>query len=82
VIEHYSTDISAAWAVVSKLRLAVVPIDDNKWWAGSMNDHGGDDPLTSDTYVEQYMGDGMHGKIADTAPHAICLAALKVVEGK
>lgn len=76
----YSTDITAAWEVVDKLKLAVVPIDETKWWAGKMGDHGHDeDPLTSDTWVEQAMRDGKHGRIADTAPHAICLAALKVM---
>ena len=66
----YSTDIAAAWLVVEKLRLAVVSGDDPKdgshgYWAGVPVPLGGN--------MEDWRG-------ADTAPLAICRAALAAAQ--
>lgn len=61
----YSTDIAAAWQIVEKLKLAVGPSDSGLvgWWAARNTPSLPMSPLAA----------------ADTAPMAICLAALKVV---
>lgn len=64
--KDYSTDIAAAWEVVEKLR--------GDGWIFNL----------SDSWAAQFH---MPGNIlvvssAKSAPHAICLAALKAVEGK
>lgn len=69
-IPHYSTDISAAWDVVEKIKFKFdntfhLVATSNGWsvfW-----DHEDEGP-GANGYVE-----------AETAPHAICLAALKAV---
>lgn len=64
---HYSTDISDAWKIVEKLGLF------NKWLFGRHQ--------TADTYVVYNYNDESWERISESksAPHAICLAALKAV---
>lgn len=67
---HYSTDIAAAWEVVEKLQLKFKTID-----------------IVATTRSDTYVGpcfvifDPYGNVLSDSseAPHAICLAALKVV---
>ena len=65
----YSTDIAAAWEVVEKLGLAFelgwLPEDKGFNWDASFGEKRGSEAGTT-TY-------------ASTAPHAICLAALKAM---
>jgi hypothetical protein len=65
-IRHYSTDIAAAWQVVEKMRSS-----------GHLSDIN-----TRSEYVECEFWTGNHTDgvaSSDTAPHAICLAALKAL---
>lgn len=68
--KRYSTDIAAAWEVVEKLQLFNHPIslskEKNGWSVNRLDEH-------SPGYDEG-LSDG-----CKTAPHAICLAALKAV---
>jgi hypothetical protein len=86
-VQRYSTGIAAAWEVVEKLRergLDTWLYTDNyganrKVWCCYTGDS---DPLWD---FEEPMGSAMGNLIdatheAATAPHAICLAALKAVE--
>ena len=71
--KHYSTDIAAAWEVVEKLgrhslRL-YAPCDEAPSWMASFCVYGYR-PFQDQTWKGY----------ADTAPHAISLAALKAVE--
>lgn len=73
-IPEYSTDISAAWLVVEKIknigtRGFQMNYEKNIWWVGCVN-HG--DNGERELYSHQ------HGE-AETLPLAICLAALKAV---
>lgn len=75
-LPRYSIDIAAAWSVVEKLGLAIVP----------QSAHGGFDWLALDLELVRYgnditlveRGDTAHS--APTAQLAICRAALKAVE--
>lgn len=77
-IPPYSTDIAAAWEVVEKLQ------KDNPFWKtsnyeGWMNFNLG--PTTGNDGFGWYANFGDSNTIAygKTAPHAICLAALKAL---
>ena len=79
---HYSTDIAAAWQVVEKLvetgHCPGLLFDDDGRWAlsleGMQNCPPGGEPF--DVCTSFYVEAGMW---YDTAPLAICLAALKAV---
>lgn len=64
-LPHYSEDIAAAWAVVEKLLPRIISL---RW--------------CDDWEINEYLPDKKETVFlaeADTAPHAICLAALKAV---
>lgn len=68
VPEHYSTEIAAAWLVVEKLatqglRLSLDAFGGDPWWV---------------EFADEQWERGAQAT-ANTAPHAICLAALKAV---
>lgn len=65
-VEPYSTDISAAWEVLT--------CDKWTWILEEMDDDG-----RVSCFLENEDEDIWARVIADTAPHAICLAALKTV---
>ena len=75
---RYSIDIVAAWQVVEKMRLSILPAGDEGW-------------LVTQDEADTYYGDVWFWGTQDsedrpdyfirpTAPHAICLAALKAAE--
>jgi hypothetical protein len=77
-LPEYSTDIAAAWKVVEKLGLCVWPTEDAKWFAFQDrfdSSYGEEYWFGGENFLSRYV-------IADTAPHAICLAALKALEAK
>ena len=71
-LPHYSTDIAAAWAVVEKMQ--------GLGWTFQVDDVGFNDSTEGKWRVvltEETKGHDYHPADGDTAPHAICLAALK-----
>lgn len=83
-IPYYSEDIMSAWQIVEKLGLCIVPYKDEDeegvlWQAGQFEGWH-----TSDGALDGWMGDG-NGRqmgMAKTAPLAICLAALALLDVK
>lgn len=79
---HYSTDIAAAWPVLEEMRkvgkpLYLIPYKDG-WMVGHDNGEGyldHQDSAFGGTVDSHIFGSA----VAATAPHAICLAALKAV---
>jgi len=70
-VPNYSTDISAAWQVVDRLTEVFADMEltvDKGMWECLFD--------TREIVPEHFLAG------ADTAPHAICLAALKAVEAK
>ena len=70
----YSTDIAAAWQVVAKMRLFVGPTDA---WPRHQMEMDKANWVAWATYPN--IDEAMFAVFADTAPMAICLAALKAV---
>ncbi len=82
----YSTDIAAAWEVVSAGFVeAVVKLDDGRYGSiPAREDWSSDEPKLRCGFQLSHPGNYYEVPIAadcigDTAPHAICLAALKAV---
>lgn len=66
-IPYYSTDISDAWPIVEKLKIAIIPQSDDA-----------PDNMKYLARIERFeKGEGIE-VFAETAPLAICLAALKL----
>lgn len=77
-LPDYSTDMNAAMDVVEKAGItAIIKVFDGRWMA-RLND-----PADLDTYYEvSCYKDCEDFAIGETAPHAICLAAMKALEIK
>lgn len=80
-LPHFSTDIAAAWEVVEKMRvqgvhLGVAPWGKDEWEAFEKMDHLNE----ARQWVSSRGDDCVHVFGVDTAPLAICRAALAAVE--
>ena len=79
-LKDYSTNISSAWKVVEKLKYFMV-------LAPGASCNGSESPNRADTWVVELglMPDGEGRSVfaeGVSAPHAICLAALKAMDKK
>lgn len=78
---YYSTDIAAAWEVFGRLEGAIISKWYGKWCcSNACTEMWGcyfDEPEET---LNQLLNYRDYFTQADTAPHAICLAALKAVE--
>lgn len=72
-IPNYSTDIAEAWEIIKKL------IEYNPFWEEKNCLYFQLSPTNPAGWMCNF-GDSRHIEYGDTAPHAICLAALKAVE--
>lgn len=68
-LESYTETIAAAWQVVEKMRLAVIPDAGGGWCAAQ-------EPWDGTGWYEKGVGDWDWG---ETAPLAICTAALRAL---
>ena len=77
LIPRYSTDIAAAWKVVEKVKLNIITRYQDKWLCTNV----GSDFQFWCEYPNRYenLNDDSYCELGDTAPHAICLAALRAV---
>lgn len=72
-----STSIAAAWEIMSETRIAVMPLEDGGWAAVHTDIHP---THGTELYILPGSDDECYGWAkADTAPLAICLAALKAI---
>lgn len=76
-LPYYSTNIAAAWEVMAKFPHALVPLSDGKWWCRSESGLGYS--VGKQNRWFECLLNVANGSIAETAPHAICLAALEAI---
>jgi hypothetical protein len=82
IVPNYSTDIAAAWTVVEKLKLCVWPTTDGRYLCllDQFSLEYGDEYWFGGSNVLENIERDWIAAVAQTAPHAICLAALKTVK--
>lgn len=74
ILPHFSTDIAAAWEVVEKMKSFQLNLSNgNGYWACFFKDNTKNGEWSCPTTITY--------ESAETAPLAICLAALKVMAG-
>ncbi len=76
----YSADISAAWEVVQKLGILVIPIADGTFFSLVGGEKGWNSPADLIQYLQTADFATGGAAVADSAPLSICLAALKAVQ--
>ncbi|MDQ3230228.1 MAG: hypothetical protein M3Q07_00270 [Pseudobdellovibrionaceae bacterium] len=78
-LRSYSEDISAAWEVVEKLGITLLPVEDG-WFALVGQKRGWSSPAEFLLYLQKadYVRSG--AALGDKAPMTICMAAMKALE--
>lgn len=79
-LRAYSRDMNAAWEVAQKMRVTLIPIQERSWFALVGKPGGWESPAE----LMQYMAENAFAEggaaVQNTAPLAICLAALTAVQ--
>ena len=79
-LANYTTDIEAAWEVAEKLSITLIPVKENAWFTLV----GRGERWSSPADFLQFLGEGKFlnagAAVNDTAPMAICAAAIKAIE--
>jgi hypothetical protein len=81
-VRPYSTDIGAAWEVVEKLGMTVIPIEGGSWFTLVGKAEGWKSPADFIQYLQGGNFAQAGAAVAGSAPLAICLAALKALENR
>ncbi|WP_141735974.1 BC1872 family protein [Oligoflexus tunisiensis] len=78
-LRAYSQDIAAAWEIVEKLGITLLPVEDG-WFAMVGEKRGWSSPAEFLRYLQR--ADFVHSGAAlgDKAPMTICMAAMKALE--
>jgi hypothetical protein len=79
-LRAYSKDIGAAWEVVERLKITLIPIEGDRWFSFVGKRAGWESPADLFKYLQEANFVESGAAIADTAPLAICLAAIKTIE--
>ncbi len=79
-LRAYSTDISAAWEIVRKMGITLIPIENEQWFGLVGPVRGWTSPAELLKYLQtaDFVAGG--AAVGETAPLTICLAALKALE--
>lgn len=79
VLPVYTLDIQAAWEVVERLAMTVIPVDAG-WFAFVGNGRPWSSPAEFITYLQKADFINSGAAVGESAPLTICLAALKIAE--
>ena len=76
----YSTEVGAAWEVVEKFGMTLIPIADGSWFAFVGNSNGWASPADFIKFLSDSEFAKAGAAVAETAPLSICLAAVAALE--
>jgi hypothetical protein len=82
-LNHYSTDMAAAWEVVEKMGITLIPIENANWFALV----GGKDgrwrsPAEFMQYLQTADFTQAGAAVGESAPLVICIAAIKAIQSR
>lgn len=79
-LRPYSQEMGFAWAVAEKLRISVLPVEGNQWFAFAGGSKGWPSPQDFLRYLEGGDFSECGAAVGPSAAAAICEAALKVID--
>ncbi len=79
-LRAYSTDISAAWEVVRKMGITLIPIENEQWFGLVGPSRGWTSPAELLKYLQSADFVRAGAAVGETAPLTICLAAMRAEE--
>jgi len=81
-LREYSKEIGAAFDVAKKLNISLIPIEGGSWFALAGKAEGFSSPASFIEYLSAGNFVDAGAAVTDSAPLAICLAAMKAIESK
>lgn len=78
-LRAYSTEIAAAWEIVEKIGITLLPVDQG-WFALVGEKRGWSSPAEFLTYLQTADFANSGAAVGEQAPLTICLAAMKAIE--
>jgi hypothetical protein len=81
-LRAYSSEIAAAWEVVEHLGMTVIPIENNQWFVLATGRDGFKSPAHFIEYLQTGNFVSAGAAVTDSAPLAICIAAIQAVESR
>jgi hypothetical protein len=76
-LRRYSKEMSAAWEVTAKIRMSLLPVGPDQWFALAGPESGWETPADFVKYLQAGTFVTAGAAVAETAPLAICLCALR-----
>jgi hypothetical protein len=81
-LRKYSKEIAPAWEVAEKMKVSLIPVENNQWFALVGGADGWKSPADYITYLQTGKFVEAGAAVGDEVPLIICLAALKAVEAR
>ena len=81
-LRAYSSDISAAWEVVEKLGITLIPVENGQWFALVGAAERWRSPADFMQYLQTANFLQAGAAVGESAPLTICLAAMKAMENR
>jgi hypothetical protein len=81
-LRKYSKEISAAWEVVEKMAMTLIPVDDDKWFAFVGHGERWKGPAEFIKYLQTSNFEHSGAAVGEELPLTVCIAALKAIENR
>jgi hypothetical protein len=79
-LRKYSRDMSAAWEVMEKMNITLIPVEGQKWFAMVGKDERFKGPAEFLQYLQSGNFINSGAAVGENIPETICLAAIKAIE--
>lgn len=79
-LRAYSADVNAAWDVVDRFKMLVIPVADGSWFSLVGPEEGWGSPADLIQYLQTADFATGGAAVNESAPLSICIAALKAVQ--
>lgn len=81
-LPHYSTDVGAAWAVVERLGITLIPVENGHWFALVGKEVRWKSPADFMQFLQTADFVESGAAVAETPAFSICLAAYQALENR
>lgn len=81
-LRKYSRDMTAAWEVMEKMNITLIPVEDGQWFAMAGHAQRWKSPAEFVSYLQsgQFVDSG--AAVGANVPEIICIAAYNAVQGQ
>jgi hypothetical protein len=78
----YTTDMTAAWEVVERMSITLIPIENGGWFALAGKPERWKSPADFMQYLQTADFASAGAAVGESAPFVVCMAAIKAIENR